>query len=260
MILINKINDLASKQITIKNESSFVNKNVKIQFNLPAGQVVFSNLTKFPKGSIYNTSTNELLLGDLAPNQQVVFNYIVVVTNISNLPISLSADVTGNINDILINDTVTWQIGTSVCETCPPTSGAISDTGMLYCGNVSTNDTPCTSGETTWTIDMDSIVNGTLTSWNDQTGQYCFSYINPAQDIQFQYHIWCEHLGNPIQSSGPATVTIPKVISNFNIFNYTIRVQGENIELVNGLGTVTSTIPICDIVNTCTPITNNDLG
>jgi len=129
--------------------------------------------------------------------------------------------------------------------TCAPASGAIGLDSGCICGDLSLNDTDCTNGETEWRLVSGSRVNLSNSFELNADGTYntMGMILNPFEASHFQYTIWCKPvLGEWVQTSGPAMVTIPALLSEpFVIDAENINFSGLNEYLsmedaVNDLG------------------------
>ncbi|HNG68652.1 MAG TPA: hypothetical protein PLP63_06895 [Saprospiraceae bacterium] len=160
---------------------------------------------------------NTWTIGAMTPGQVAtgVF-YIQKTIDLLSSPWNFIATVSGldtDGSDNVLTDTVTL----GVCVDCPPSGGAIDDPWSCLCGNVLDNDTACTAGITTVVEDVGSVVNCEIMYFNQSTGQYNVRVIDPTKEWSFEYTMWCDTGGGPIEVSGPATVSGPAIFSSWSI-------------------------------------------
>ena len=93
--------------------------------------------------------------------------------------------------------------------TCPAVAGAFDIKACCGCGDVSKNDTPCSHGTTTWVLVGGSEKNLIVNNWDEGTGQFDSSLIDPSKEGTFQYKIFCSYGGETYETAGPALVTVP---------------------------------------------------
>ena len=263
MITVSQNGDFASKLITIKNNSLYLNTNVSVTFTLPPG-IAYHSITpvvgSLPPGTSYNSITNVLTLPNMSPNQEIKFNYIVTVTNIALGPFSLEALVSATIDSLIINNSLTWEITVESCSTCNPAAGAIDDENACLCGSVATNDTPCSYGTTRYVINYGSVVNGEVVGWDESTGTYSATFDDPTQTLSFQYSIWCDLGEDSYETSGPATVTINPIIADKSVFNHTISTVPYSSLSPDDIGVLSAQYPSLVLSEYCWRVLRNANG
>lgn len=173
--------------------------------------LTFQSITSSKAGIVYSNPTISWP-ATFVSGENVEVNITYLVTNISLIPSELEATVafvcdTNSFNNVL---TETLEV-----EFCPPSAGAVDDTGCS-CGTVANNDTVCSSCTTQYRIVTGSEVNVIISSFNSETGNYTLNYIDPTLDGSFEYRIWCVNCadGNDYDVSG-ATVTISKLFTEY---------------------------------------------
>lgn len=82
----------------------------------------------------------------------------------------------------------------------------ITPVGGSVSGVVSTNDIACSTGVTTYSVLSGSEVNGTITSFDPNTGSFTFAVGSGTGNASFDYQLYCEGI-----LFDTATVTIPVV-------------------------------------------------
>lgn len=143
--------------------------------------------------------------------ETVEVNITFLVSDISLLPGNLLATI-AFVCDTVVSNNVLEE--TLEVEFTTPVAGATDEIGCV-CGNVSTNDTPCSSCTTEYRVVGGSEDNLIINDFDEATGSYSVSYIDPTLEASFQYNIWCVNCsdGNDYDTSGPATVTLGKLFT-----------------------------------------------
>jgi Domain of unknown function DUF11 len=227
-----------------------------------AGQV-FGNGTA--ASTFFNRATGLWTINGLAVGQEkvlIVETSLDPGTNLATaLPLSLTKviSISGITDTELSNNTsVDTLLGPSLDIECAPAAAAVSGQGCRC--SAAENDTPCNYGITRWEIVPGTLVNTVLENLNfDQaTGTYTRYQIDPTLPATFQVAIYC--VVNGEDAAGPflSTETIPALYSG-ELYTLTTDLTNENIQLKRG-ETVVSEILVCDIVDTCSPITIDDLS
>jgi len=198
--------------IKVTNQGPNPNNGVFVQETLPAGMSYVSAIVS--KGS-YNSGTQVWTIGNLAVNETVTMYLTTVVTDINLAPFTNTAQVFGSTIDPDNSDNLIQEVVNTT--TCPPAAGAVDDPNSCLCGNMATNDTPCTHCTTEWIIIAGSETNVVINTYSQLTGEYSASLIDPTLVGSFQYNIWCTNCpgGGSYQASGPATVTINPLFTTF---------------------------------------------
>lgn len=263
MITVSQNGDFASKLITIKNNSLYLNTNVSVTFTIAPG-LAYHSITpvvgSLPPGTSYNSITNVLTLPNMSPGQEIKFNYIVQVTNIALGPFAMEAVVSATIDSIVLNNSLTWDITVESCSTCNPAAGAVDDENACLCGSVATNDTPCSYGTTRYVLNYASVTNGVVASWDESTGTYSATFDDPTQTLSFQYSIWCDIGEDSYETSGPATVTINPLISDISFFNHTISTVPYSSLSPTDIGVLSAQYPSLVLSEYCWRILRNAAG
>lgn len=177
-------------------------------------------------GAILNQGTilgNIWTIGAMTPGQ-VVSGAIPIrkTINLLGAPWNHIAVVTG-LDTLGSNNTLIDTVGLVSCPLCPPAAGAVPDPFACLCGFVSANDTPCTTGVTSYIYEELSLVNVVIDFWDEATGQYHVTPIDPFLPWSFTYSIWCDNGGGPLQISGPAAVSGPAMFLNYDKFPRLIK-------------------------------------
>ncbi len=210
---ISAVNETVIWKVTAVNGNTN-NVGVFVTLNLDPGWVI-------APGFIASQGTlagNIWTIGGMTPGQIATADIPVKkITNLLGSPWTFIAVVTGldtNAGDNTLTDTVTL----GECILCPPSAGAIPDPFACICGSSGANDTPCTSGSTSWEYDVASLTNVEMLNYNTVNGNYLVRPIDPFLPWSFQYSIWCDTGGGPLQTSGPALVSGPAQYANYNKF------------------------------------------
>lgn len=209
--------------IIITNDGPDANTNVKVQDALAPG-LAYQSYTLTPTKGTFSTSTGLWTVGThpVGAVYQLTIKYKVVditlATNESSAyGFQLSAVISGdNIDPNDVNNTLTAFVGIT---TCPPSAGAVDDLNSCYCGSVATNDTVCSHGTTEFRITLGSLVNlDAAFGMDSSTGEYNANgkILNLFEQASFTYSIWCIVNGEEFQTSGPAIVTFPPLLSSDN--------------------------------------------
>lgn len=206
--------------ISAPNTGISPNTNVKVQLTVPAGLEI---LTYNAEQGTLNNTTGLWTVGTVLVGKSPKNTVTLRVTDISLATVEsgifgflLSAEVSGdNVDPNSIDNTSTNFIEVS---NCPPSAGAVNDLDACFCGTVATNDTPCSNGEanTKYKLTLGSLENiDPSFTLNEATGEYNVNgkILNPYEPAQFTYSIWCVTSEGEVQTSGPATVTFPALLS-----------------------------------------------
>lgn len=227
-----------------------------------AGQT-FGNGTA--ANTFLNRATGLWTVGGIAVGQEktlIVETSLPSGTNLATaLPLSLTKaiTVTGITDTELSNNTsIDILLGPSLDIECAPAAAAVSGQGCRC--SAAENDTPCNYGITEWRIVPGTLVNTVLENLNfDQaTGLYTRYQIDPTQPATFQVAIYCIVDGDEVAGPFLSTETIPPLYSE-DLYSMETDETDENILFLRG-ETIVSTIPVCDIVDTCSVITIDDLS
>lgn len=235
------------------NNISALNSSVIWTFSVPNGPVSnigVSAVVTLPPGwaiqpgvvaSMGTFAGNTWTIGGMLPSQIAYISIPLKNTTLLGSPWVFGAQVFG-LDTIITNNQFTEAISLSVCAACPPSGGAVDDPGACLCGNVSDNDTPCTSGISSWIPVALSEVNCVLNSFNQATGAYNVSVLDLTQRWSFQYSLWCDDGSGPLQISGPALVSGYGPLVNYDKFP---RIVKEDFNPLAGQNSVTvSTVPL----------------
>jgi Domain of unknown function DUF11 len=191
---------------------------VTLEFEPANGLALFTYVA--PSGTTFNPTTGVWNIGTLLPGEANT-KWLKVVTTVADTglaPFTLTSTITGNgidpnnVNNVLVQ-TLTFTAAS-------PVAGAIDDTNVCACGNVSDNDTACSHGVTEYRLVALSVTNSTNYTFNVNTGEYRFAYVDPSLPITFEYKIWCDVGSGFVEVSGPATVTIAPIIEDISIFDH----------------------------------------
>ena len=195
----------------------------------------------------YNPMTGIWSIGNLLPG---VANrkWLKIVTSVADIglaPFTLTSVISGDgIDPNAINNTLVQTV-TSVVTSA--TAGAVSDPNSCFCGDVSLNDTPCNFGPTEWRLNTLSVTNSTVYVWDDSTGQYHFTPDDVTLPVTAQYSIWCDG----VEVSGPATLTIPAIITSIVPFNhYIAAVQYADLSVAD-ISVLTAQYPALVLADYC---------
>ena len=201
--------DIIRWEIPVTNNGSQADTNVTITGAYPAG-VLYT--THDPvAGTTFNSATPIWTIPTLAVGATKTLVVYTVVTDITLAPfvwtLAIDGDnvdpTSGNNTKVLTVDTTTW----------PPSAGAGADPNACLCGNVTTNDTLCTSGETeirlgVTTTNLDPAFDLGLDGSYNANGMI----LDPFLPATFTYSIWCIVGIDEFETSGPVTVTIPALL------------------------------------------------
>ena len=207
---ITQVGDLIIWTVPAQNNGTAISNNVQVQVNITSGLQYVSHIA--PSGTTFNTTTGVWTIPSLAVG--VAFKKELKITtrvlDLAQAPFTLTATISGtNVDPVLGNNTFTDVVGLT---SCPPSAGAVNDPHACPCGSVSSNDTKCTHGTTTWRLNEESVNNGQIIYWNENTGEYQAVHNNPSLPITFEYSIWCDVGEGAVQTSGPALVTIQPLL------------------------------------------------
>lgn len=232
------------------NNISLVNEQVQWTITVTNGPTnnvgVFVTLTPdvgwvIDPGSVLNQGTllgNIWTIGAMLPGQ-VVSAVIMLrkTTNLLGAPWNHIAVVTG-LDTLGTNNTLTDSVGLVSCPLCPPAAGAVDDPYACLCGFVSANDTPCTTGVTSYIYQELSLINVVIDFWDEATGQYHVTPIDQLLPWSFTYSIWCDNGMGPLEISGPAVVSGPARFITFPthqliIENFSVAPGGNLVVIAN---------------------------
>ncbi len=204
--------------IPARNLSSVKATNVTVQVTLtPTGGL--APVTYVADKGVFNFTTGVWQVGELAAGEVKWLKIVTSVADIGLAPYTLTSVISGNgVDPNNVNNTLVQTLTSVVCDA---SAGAVGDPNSCQCVDVSDNDTACTHGITEWRITAESIVNSTNYSWDEDTGKGHFQHDNPFEDITFTYSIWCGDGEDFVQTSGPATVTIPALFEDVAPFVHT---------------------------------------
>lgn len=239
--------------VTAANNGVHDDTNVLVTDILPLGTQFVSATPG--KGTVsYNAGTRTLLWNIpklLNGEQQKLIIVTKVIDVLAVVPLVENDGEDGFINTItiggdnddgsILNNTYNQEV---VLSTCPPQAGAVADPNACLCGNVASNDTLCSNGNSEIRVTPNSLVNLSNEFSVATNGSYnaMGSIINPFIEASFTYSIWCQFGGSWVETSGPAMVTIPALLSEpFVIDAENINFSGLNEYLsmedaVNDLG------------------------
>lgn len=203
-----------------------------VNVSVPAGlQIIGFSSTK-PTATFIDPVVN---VGSLNHGEMVWIYFDVEVIDISQA-IAGTFTLTAVVNGCDTNPLNNTIIDVVTVNFIPPVAGAVDDPFGCVCGNVATNDTPCSTCTTEYRLLAGSEVNCTV-SMNVNTGEYQITYIDILQPWSFQYHIWCVNCsdGNDYQVSGPATVSGAALATTTQSYQL---VKEDFLGLINGNNTV----------------------
>jgi hypothetical protein len=204
--------------IIVSNGSPYADTNVVTVVNaLPTG-LAYSHVEK-TQGT-WNAGTLTWTIPTLPGKTATQLKLWVTVTDITEGPFSITWDVTGTLNDVDLSNNTKTAIAEPVVGA--PDAGGVNDVVGTLQVDVSENDTKCTYGDTEYRLDEDSIVNGTLVSWNINTGVGIFKPIDPTLDITAEYSLWCVVGVDEFEKSPVVTIRIKPQLDNKNIFDHKI--------------------------------------
>ena len=214
---VTKNGDIVELIIPIRNDSSYGDTNVQVQFTIPTGLIIH-NFSVLSNGGSFNTSTKLWTIGSLAAHELTKLTLSLKVTDITEANFNVTGTVTST------NDPTSSSIGFIIeTTTCTPSAGANPDNSGCLCLDVSTNDTRCSHGITEWRLNLLSLVNGELGAWDELTGKGNFIPIDNSLPITGSYDLYCvvgidEYL---IQQDVPFTIS--KQIKDKTPYNHTIN-------------------------------------
>lgn len=233
--------------------------NITITFS-PAASLQLVTYTA-PTGTSFSPNTGIWNVGTLAPgaNNTKWLKIVTSVADIGMAPFTLTSVISGNgIDPNNVNNTKVQTLNNTVENAV---AGAINDLDACNCIDVSVNDTPCSHGTTEWRITPGSVTNSTTYTFDETTGQGRFTYLDPTEEITFTYSIWCDVGTGFVQTSGPATVTIGKLIENLSPFNHTIAAPVPYSSLCpQEITVLLSQYPTLDLSKYCWRILKNGDG
>lgn len=221
--------DLIRWEIPVTNNGSQPDTNVVVTGAFPVG-VTFTTAT-VPSGTTFDSATPQWSVGNLAVGQTKTLVVFTTVNDITLAPFVWTLTVSGdNVDPEAGNDELVLTVEAT---TCPPSAGAVDDISCGGCGDVSTNDTPCSQCTTEYRENAASYTNWVMTDFDQATGKFHGSLVDPTTDGSFEYTIWCTDCpdGSDYETSGPATVTIPALFTTPNTDSF----------VDNGDGTFTHT-------------------
>ena len=152
---------------------------------------------------------NQSLSGNVLLNDSICTDGTTLVRVISGSEIGLDSvtlSESGDFNVVVSDGVVDWQFeyelicvqngieyvfDTATVSGSLPTANAVDVMDAQLTGNVSLNDTVCTSGTTVFRLISGSEVNGAVNSFAVNTGQYEFTQTDIYSDWSFQYEIIC---------------------------------------------------------------------
>jgi uncharacterized repeat protein (TIGR01451 family) len=219
-------NDLYTWTIPVTNNGGFNSTENVVTDPLPDG-IKYLNAYTIPAnvGTItYNTGTKTVTwdIGLLTVGQEVTLKINTKIIDVTEAPFVNEATIEGSLVDPdPDNNTFTETV---TVTTCPPSANAVNDPNSCYCYDVTTNDTPCTHGVTTYELIEDSLVNideDFIDTWDEETGSGNIAQfiIDKFLEASFQYKIICTPTGeSPLDTSGPATVTFEPFFHSTQVF------------------------------------------
>lgn len=210
--------DSFSYNIIVSNGSPYADTNVVTVIDaLPAG-LAYSSVEK-TQGS-WNAGTLTWTIPSLPGKTATQLKLWVTVTDITEGPFAITYDVTGTLTDVDLSNNTKTLTATQVVGA--PDAGGVNDIKGTLEIDVAENDTKCTYGDTEYRLDEDSIVNGTLVSWDEETGIGIFKPIDPTLDITAAYSLWCVVGVDEFEKSPVVTIRIKAQLDNKNIFDHKI--------------------------------------
>lgn len=203
---VTKNGDIIRWEVIVTNNGTQPDTNLVITGAYPAG-VLYT--THDPvSGATFNYSTPSWTIPTLAVGASKTLVVYTVVTDITLAPFVWTLTIDGdNIDSTAGNNT---KVLTVESTTCPPSAGAVADPNACICGNVTTNDTLCSSGTTeirlgATTTNLDPSFELELDGSYNANGMI----LDPFLPATFTYSIWCIVGIDEFETSGPVTVTIP---------------------------------------------------
>lgn len=207
---INALNQVVIWTFSVPNGPSN-NAGVSVVVTLPVGWAIQPGVVP----SIGTFAGNTWTIGGMIANQVASIAIPVKNSTIVGSPWVFGAQVFGMDTNIT-NNQFTEAVTLTSCDICPPSAGAVADPFACICGNVSTNDTPCTSGISSWLPQALSEVNCVINNMDASTGAYNISVLDLTLPWSFQYSLWCDDGSGPLQTSGPALVSGSAILVNLN--------------------------------------------
>lgn len=190
---INQVGNTVVWTIRVTNGTT-INEDVYVEFkNVPTEFTVISS--QVPAGTTIDTSIvngGTWTIGQMVQNEikeLIVTFELTTNPGVAEVTYNFDAEVFGLdtlISNNLINDEVVFTplIVTPLGSTNPNVIGTRID--------VSTNDTPCTSGVSEWRLNEPDLVNvGELVNWDVETGVGDFVHENPFLSITGTYDLYC---------------------------------------------------------------------
>lgn len=241
--------------IKVENESSYTDTNVVTVIDpLPAG-IVYDSHTNSQGTFVPGTLTWTI---PSLPGRSITYLYLKVqVTNILNGPFTIAIESTGTLTDNDSgNNSTTLTVGPSACS---PAGGGNADTGV-YAIDVSLNDTKCTLGTTEWRLNVLSVTNGVMVSWDELTGQGLFTYQDPTLPITGTYDLWCVQGVDEFHVSCAVPFTIIPSLEDKDVFDHTISsVTYADLTLAD-IAVLTAQYPSLDLSDYCWILQKNADG
>ena len=232
-LLITKVGQIVYWSFKIKNDSLVVNKDVTVALTVPSDFVyVDANQPIVTRGSVIGTnwvitSGTQTML----PGEEATFTGTYVLdaaTHGINHDYIFTAVVTALKNNVVtnntINNTVTYEEFAD-CDT--PVGGAIQGTTAAITIDLNDYATKCTTGLNRFVlieneVPANTTANGTLISWDQDTGIVLLKHIRPDLPITFKWALKCIVSGNPIDVSCEQIHTVSPLIDNIAVFNHII--------------------------------------
>jgi hypothetical protein len=230
---INALNQIVIWTFSVPN-GPINNAGVSVVVTLPVGWAIQPGVVP----SMGTFAGNTWTIGAMIANQTASIAIPVKNSTLVGSPWVFGAQVFGMDTNIS-NNQFTESVTLTSCDICPPSAGAVADPFACICGNVSTNDTRCTSGITTWIPQALSEVNCVINNMDASTGAYNISVLDLTLPWSFQYSIWCDDGSGPLQTSGPALVSGAAVLVNLNKIP---RIVQEDFNPLAAANTVTLSI------------------
>lgn len=245
--------------IPAKNNSSVLATNVSVTITVTPA-LGLQLLTFQPEVGSFNPNTGIWYIGNLQPGQANM-KWLKLVTSVADIglaPFTITSVISGDgIDPNALNNTLVQTV-TSVVTAA--TAGANDDPNSCSCVDVSVNDVACNYGTTTYVLSVPSITNCSEYSWDPAAGQGKFIHEDPADDITFEYSIWCDDGSGAVEISGPALVTIDKLFSDINTFNHTINTVQYSDLSANDILVLSAQYPAVDLTAFCWRVLRNAAG
>lgn len=201
--------DIIRWEVTVTNNGSQPDTNITITGAYPAG-VLYT--THDPvAGATFNSATPAWSIPTLAVGASKTLVVYTVVTDITLAPFVWTLTIDGdNTDGTAGNNTKVLTVETT---TCPPSAGAVADPSACICGNVTTNDTLCSSGTTEIRLGATTTnLDPAFTIETDGSYNANGMILDPFAPATFTYSIWCIVGEDEYETSGPVTVTIPALL------------------------------------------------